>query len=122
MFGPSSSRNFSIRLPKKVRRKAMAGILTQKMIDSAILELDSFSFDEIKTKNAISTLHALSCQDDKTLIVVDSDSRLVYKSFNNLPRVKVLSAHYINPRDMLQHTKVVFIGKAFDVVQNNLSI
>lgn len=122
VFGPSSKRNFSIRLPKKVRRKAMAGILSQKMMNNAVCWLDVFSYEDIKTKNAVATLKALSCYEDKTLLIVNGDNSIVYKSFNNLPSVKVLPAQYVNPRDMLNYTKVIFLADALQVVENNLSI
>ena len=123
VFGPSSARNFSITLPKKVRRSALAWLVTKKLQVWAIMGLDSFSFEDIKTKNAISVLEKLSLNNEKVLVVTDNkDDVVLFKSFNNLPRTKVLLAEYLNPRDLLNHTKVLLIADSLKIIEKNVTI
>lgn len=122
VFWPSTARNFILNLPKKVRRKAIAGLMSIKMKNESVLGLDKFSFKELKTKNAVSVIDKLKLVDERVLVVVPEKDMTIAKSFNNIPRTKVLLASYMNPRDLLNHTKVVLVANAMEVLEKNLSI
>jgi ribosomal protein L4 len=47
-------------MPKKQRRKALFSALTIKVKDNAVLALDNYDYEEIKTKNAVETLKSLN--------------------------------------------------------------
>lgn len=121
-FGPSSERNFSITLPKKVRKMALAWLVTKKLQTGSILWLDAFSFADIKTKNAIGLLDKLMIWGDKVLVVTDTKDSILYKSFNNIPRTKVLLASYLNPRDLLNYTKILLIADSLNIIEKNVTL
>lgn len=122
VFGPSTARNFELDLPKKVRRKVVAGLLSNKMKEGVVVGLDKFSFDTIKTKNAVGVLDSLKLSDNKVLVVVSEKDELLIKSFHNIPKIKVLLASYMNPRDLLNHTNIILVANAMDVLEKNLAI
>lgn len=121
-FGPSAERNFAISLPKKARKSALAGLVTKKLQAWAVLWLDEFSFKDIKTKNAISILEKLSLGEEKVLVVTDKKDNVLAKSFNNIPRTKVLLADYLNPRDLLNHSKVLLVADALTIIEKNVTL
>ncbi len=55
-FGPRNDRNWSKKMPKKMRRKALFGILTKKLLDEELRGVESFDLSEIKTKEAYKAL------------------------------------------------------------------
>ena len=76
----------------------------------------------MKTKNAISTLSNLKLGEDKVLVVMESQNPIIRKSFSNLPNATVLLANYLNPRELLNHTKIVLVKDSLDIIQKNLAI
>jgi large subunit ribosomal protein L4 len=46
-------------MPKKQRRKALFSALTVKVKDNEVLALNSYDYNEIKTKNAIKVIENL---------------------------------------------------------------
>ena len=110
-FGPTSARNFEKIMTKKARKVAMNGIITMKAKDSAIcgLSLDKM---EPKTKEAASIIERIGLSNQKVLLVLDAKNEGIEKSFRNIAKVKYILVDYLNPRDVLNADKVVFLEKA----------
>ncbi len=115
-FGPRNERNFAKAMPKKQRRKALFAALTKKVKDGWILWLDTYSFKEVKTKNAFSVLEKLSISEKKTLVVHSEKDELIHKSFSNIPLVKTILVNYLNPKDLLTYNNVLFIGDSLEKI------
>jgi len=107
-FGPKP-RSYAMKLTKKMRLGALASALSDRAKDGNVLLLDRISFEEPKTKRAVSLLGRMEVADASTLVVVASSeyAREVKKSFTNLPRTKCLSCAGINAYDILKHDNVV---------------
>src|ERR1700735_5511988 len=58
--GPRNDKNFSRKINKKMKAKALYTILSRKMKDGEVLFVDSFTFKAPKTKEALSVLKNLS--------------------------------------------------------------
>jgi len=56
-------------------------------------------------------------ENEKVLIVVPEKNEIIYKSFRNIPGVKVLLANYINPYDLLTHKKVLFLKESLQKIE-----
>ena len=110
-FGPTSARNFEKMMTKKARKVAMNGTITMKAKDSAIcgLSLDKM---EPKTKEAASIIERIGLSNQKVLLVLDAKNEGIEKSFRNIAKVKYILVDYLNPRDVLNADKVVFLEKA----------
>ena len=110
-FGPTSARNFEKMMTKKARKVAMNGIITMKAKDSAICGL-SLNKMEPKTKEAASIIERIGLANQKVLLVLDAKNEGIEKSFRNIAKVKYILVDYLNPRDVLNADKVVFLEKA----------
>ena len=99
-FGPKP-RDYSYRLPRKVRRLALKSALSSKVFDSNIIIVDVLTFDEPRTKLMVETLELLNAG-KKTLVITAGNDVNVYKSARNIPGVKSLKADYINVFDVLK--------------------
>src|SRR5699024_10818565 len=60
VFGPTTSRNYKYKLPKKVRKSALKSALASKVKQDEIIVLDDLQFDAPKTKEALQVLEALN--------------------------------------------------------------
>ena len=110
-FGPTSARNFEKAMNKKARKVALNSIITLKAKENEICGL---ILPELapKTKDAIAILNALSLSGKKTLLVMKSKNDGIEKSFRNIQKVKYLLLDYLNPKDLLNAEKVVFLEDA----------
>ena len=59
-FGPRNERNYLLKINKKVRTKALASVLSKKLVDQEVIFVDSLSMDEPKTKEAKAIVAAIA--------------------------------------------------------------
>ncbi|MDR0860644.1 MAG: 50S ribosomal protein L4 [Candidatus Peribacteria bacterium] len=114
-FGPRGVENYSKTMTKKARRLALNGIITLKAQENALAGLALTSL-EPKTKEAIAILSALDLSGKKTLLVMKEKNEGIEKSFRNIQKVKYLLLDYLNPKDLLNAEKVVFLEDALNAL------
>lgn len=112
--GPRSNRNFSLSMPKKMRKASLRSALSFKASQEGLVALDSFDMSKISTKSALTTLKNI--QLDRSVLVVVHDSIETIKSYRNLPFVDVVDALYVSVFDVLKAKKVLFVGEALDKI------
>ena len=115
VFGPHP-RDYSIKLPKKVRRLALKSVLSDKVNNGEIVVLEALSFEEPKTKRIIEVLNALNVFGKALVVTADGDIN-VTKSARNIPGVKPLRADFINVYDLLAYDKLVITKDAVAKVE-----
>ncbi|HDZ90840.1 MAG: 50S ribosomal protein L4 [Deltaproteobacteria bacterium] len=99
-FGPSL-RDYSKKVPKKVRKAALRMALTDKLRNNLLIIIDDFSLPEIKTKNFVGTMRNFDVR--KALIVTKDKSENLEKSSRNVPFTKVMRHEGLNVYDILRH-------------------
>lgn len=110
VFGPKP-RDYSYRLPRKVRRLAMKSALSSKVLDNNIIVVDELKFDEPKTRLMVETLQSLN-SGKKTLVVTADGDANVTKSARNIPGVKPLRVDFINVYDLLKYDTLLITRDA----------
>ena len=115
-FGPRWERNFTKWMNKKAKKLALAGMITIKAKESALLGLDKFDFTTPKTKDAIQLLKNIGVENAKVLVVLNEKTENTTKSLNNIPSVKYVSVGYLNPFDVLSADKIVFEKAALEAI------
>jgi large subunit ribosomal protein L4 len=100
VFGPHP-RSYEQRLPRRMKRLALRGALTAKFTDDAIRVVDAFSLEQIRTRDLVGILDALSATGRVLLVAPGRDEKLVLSS-RNLPRVEVILADSLNVVDLLK--------------------
>ena len=116
--GPRNDKNFSRKINRKTKTKALFTILSKKFKDGEILFVDTFSFTAPKTKEAKDVLVSLAKvsnvkdllmkRKNSTYIAMSSKNVPVEKSFSNLGNVLVDEIRNINPVDLMKYKYVVF--------------
>jgi large subunit ribosomal protein L4 len=114
-FGPKP-RDYSYKLPQKVRRLALKSALSSKALDNKIIVVDEFNFDQPKTKVMVQALEALKVG-RKTLLVTADGNVNVVKSARNIEGIKPMRADFINVYDILKHDTLLMTKDAVAMVE-----
>lgn len=118
VFGPHP-REFAARLPQKMRRKALLGLLTDKVKTgnfSIITDADKFSG---KTKEVALFLSKTGLQDKSVLMVTGEKVDNLIRGARNLEKVAVRPMKNLSAVELLQHDHVVFTQDALDQLTKN---
>jgi large subunit ribosomal protein L4 len=121
-FGPRNDKDYSKKINKKQRVKALLTVLSRKFADSNVLFVDAMSFDAIKTKTAATALSALagikgfeklgSKKPTTALLVIPTHNEVLEKSFANLPGVTVMLAADLNALIAMSFHTIVVVDPA----------
>lgn len=114
-FGPRP-RDYSYRLPRKVRKLAMKSALSSKVLENNIIVVDQLNFDEPRTKQMVATLQALNSSKKTLVVTADGDANIT-KSARNIPGVKPLRVDYINVYDLLKYDTLLITRDAVAKVE-----
>jgi large subunit ribosomal protein L4 len=111
VFGPKP-RDYSKKLPKKVKRLALCSALSSKVIDNSLIVVDQISFEQPKTKEMVKLLEALKIDKKALLVVENNDDNNVLVSARNIQGVLTSRADALNVIDLLKYDFVVFTKAA----------
>jgi large subunit ribosomal protein L4 len=120
--GPQNEKDYSVKINKKVRAKALATVLSKKFVDTEIIFIDSLSLTEPKTAQGKVILGAIAKgtgqlslatkRKNAALLVLPTRNEVVEKSFRNFGNIEVMQAKDINPVDLLTYKYVVMTEPA----------
>jgi len=113
-FGPTKERNFSKKINKKMKRKALFMALTSKAKDKELVLIDNLELTEGKTKKMTQVLESLSKKIKKefnkgTLIVLPEKDEKISRASRNIPKIKVIRADNLNVLSVLSHQYLMIL-------------
>jgi len=106
VFGPTP-RTYSVGINKKVKKIARRSALSYKAMDSNIVIVENFSFEEPKTKKMAEILNALDLGNTKVLLLTAANEANIYSSAQNLHKLAVKDSVTFSTYDVLWAEKVV---------------
>ena len=109
-FGPRP-RDFSYKLPKKVKRLAIKSILSLKNQQDEIKVVEDFSIASGKTKDLVKILKALVTE-KRTVIILGDDDVLIKRAGRNIPWLSFLSYNRLRAHDLFYGKQLLFLEKA----------
>ncbi len=115
-FGPRNTTDYSKDMPKKMKKLALAGVLTIKARNEQLVGLVDNALGVIKTKEALVMLQNIGLANKKTLVVMPEKDANIEKSMRNIPSVKTILASYLNPVDLLQYDKVLVMEGSLEKI------
>lgn len=115
-------RDYTLDMPKKMRRTALRSALSAKANDANIIILDELRLAEPKTKLMAAALDAITNADSVLILYPEKSMEFdtVVRATNNIPYAKLMLAGYLNIRDLLSFDKVIIPLAALDVITANL--
>lgn len=112
-FGPKP-RDFSLVLPKKMKKQALFAALSGKLKDGEIKFVSGLATITPKTKEMAGVLKGLSLdgKNKKVLLVTDKDTEVITRSVRNLDGVSFTAVSRLNTYDVLNHGTVVMMKES----------
>jgi len=117
IFGPKP-RDYSYKLPKKVRKLGMRMALSTRFSENNMLILDGFDLADIKTKQFIEVMKKLNIENG--LIVIPGKNENLEKSSRNVQGYKVIQADGLNVYDILLHRRLVLLQPCLGQLEERL--
>lgn len=117
--GPRNTKDYSVKLNRKVKAKALACVLSKKAEAAEVILVDSLPFTEPKTATAKTILKALAAgagqemlakkRKNAALLLLPNRQSEVEKSFRNFGNIEVAQAKDVNPVELLTYKYVVVV-------------
>ncbi len=118
VFGPVP-RDYSYKVPKKVRRGALRSAILLKAQDGKLRVVDKFEVPEAKTREFVKIQKGLSAQD--ALFVIKERDEALERSSRNVPGVKVLVVEGLNVYDIMRYDTLVITREALEKLEGVLA-
>mgnify|MGYP005813044653 CR=1 FL=1 len=123
-FGPLKERNFSLKINKKMKDKALKMALSLRAKENKIFVLEKdLNFENNKTKEAQKFLtNFFKDQPKPKLLIVDSfQNEETAKALNNLPKTKWLKIENLNILDLINYESLMISQKSIEKLTKNLN-
>jgi len=112
IFGPKP-RDYSYRLPRKVKRLAMRSILSQKQREDRLMVVEDFTVESGKTRDLVRILRRIDPQPQgRTVVVLSGEDRMLKRAGRNLPDVDILSYNRLSAHELFYSSKLILLEKA----------
>ncbi len=111
-------RDYTMRIPKKIRRLALLSVLSDKAGRGAITVIDACPrMDAPKSKVFSDFWRRVAKDREKCLLVLAQFDENVFKSVRNLPRLAVTTVGNLNTYDAVRVGRVVFTAEALQAFE-----
>jgi len=119
IFGPKP-RDYSYKLPKKVRRLALKMALSARHGEGNMVVVDSLGLEKIKTKDFVQVMK--NFQFDNCLVVTAGNDPVAAKSARNAVGYKVLPVAGLNVYDILKYPKLMLVKDSIAQIEERLQV
>lgn len=115
-FGPRNDRNYSLKINKKAKRKALFMALSDKLINKKIVILDKLELAEIKTKNFVGVIKKLPLKNSILVVLAKSDKNII-KSASNIPKITTINANSLNVLEVVKNNNILILQDGLKVIE-----
>lgn len=116
-FGPTKDKNYTKKINKKMKTKALYVVLAQKFRDGEILFVDNLAVKELKTKEAKDILENLSKikgyedilakKNNSTYLALGEKNKDLERVFSNFGNIFINEVRNLNPLDILKYKYLI---------------
>jgi large subunit ribosomal protein L4 len=124
VFGPTNEKIYGGKINKKMRRKALAMVLSAKAANNSLIILDSLEITQPKTKEMTQILESLkkinqNFESGKILIALPSYEKNAILASRNIPGVETAEAVKMNVLDLLNSKCLLMPASAIATIARN---
>lgn len=115
--GPRNDKDYSVKINRKAKAKALGIVLAKKNTDAEIIFVDALALAEPKATEGKNIIKALATgagqaelatkRKNAAMVILPSRNEAVEKSFRNFGNIEVKQAKDVNPVDLLTYKFVV---------------
>ncbi|MBX6350152.1 MAG: 50S ribosomal protein L4 [Clostridia bacterium] len=120
VFGPVP-RDHRLRLPRRMRRRALVGALSLRAGEGGVVVLRGLELDRPRTRRIAELVAKLPRQGRRLLLVTAGPDPNVYLSARNLPEVDVLPARDLHPYAVLRASDLAIAEDAIAEIEGVLA-
>lgn len=110
-FGPRP-RDYSYKLPRKMKRVAMMSILSMKNQEDNLIVVEDFAVASGKTREMNEILSAVAGDERAVLVFADDSDQLTRRAGRNIARMKYLTFNRLKAHDLFYGGTVVLTESA----------
>jgi large subunit ribosomal protein L4 len=122
--GPRKERILKKRIPKKMKRKALFMVLSQKARDNEIVLLDDLKLEKPKTKSMVKILENLKSKiknfKGSALIAIPKHEKNLILAARNIENVRIVEARNLNCLDLLSFKFLLMPKDSIDKIKETL--
>lgn len=116
--GPTGEQNYSLKISKKMKRKALFSALTSKLKNKEILVVEGLLKTKPKTKDFFAILKNLKLVDKKEipklLLVLPEKVESIVLASRNIKNLEILRAGDLNTYQVLNNQKIIFLPESIN--------
>ena len=121
VFGPTNEKVYGGKINKKMRRKALAMVLSAKLADNSLIMMDKLVVDQPKTKEMVMILANIrksveTFKSGTILIALPGYEKTVILASRNIDGVETIEAAKLNVLDLLNTKYLLMPVKAIDSI------
>jgi large subunit ribosomal protein L4 len=119
--GPRNDRIFEREIPKKMRRKALFMVLSEKAQVKQLIILDKIEMENAKTKVMAKTLKLLPCKEQSTLIALPNYDKKIFLASRNIKKTEIDDARNLNVLDLLNHKYLLITKESIKTIEKTFA-
>lgn len=116
VFGPKP-RDYSVRMPKKKKLKALLSSLSVKAKENTIFVIEDLNLESPKTKKFSNILKSINLNNVKTLVSVEQIGKNLKLAGRNIPYVSLKRVDDINCLDVLSVDYILITKKGLEKLE-----
>lgn len=118
--GPTKERDYSVKINKKMRQKALFVVLSRRLKEGEVKVVDALAVKEGKTKDIITMLSSVLSNDMHALLIpAKEDIALLARAGRNIPDVKGLDPESLNVYDLLRYKHIIIDKRAIETIDRH---
>lgn len=110
IFGPRP-RDYSYKMPRKMKRLAMKSILSLKVKQEKIKVIEDFTVESGKTRDLTELLGGL-VKDESTILILKDDDKMLRRAGKNIPWLKFLTYNKLSAHTLFYGRNVLILETA----------
>lgn len=120
-FGPRNERNFSVRMPQKMKQAAFKLVLSNKAADNQIIVVDSLNTLDGKTKSWATAYTGLPTNNKGALVISEAKNDMVDRSVRNMEKQKYVPVEGVTIVDLVRYPVTIISQDALTALTNRLA-
>jgi len=119
--GPRNDRIFEREIPKKMRRKALLMVLSQKAQDKQLVVLDVLELANGKTKEMVRSMVKLPCANQATLVALPNYDKKIFLATRNIKKTSIEDARNLNVLQLLNHKYLLLTKESIKTIEKTFA-
>lgn len=119
--GPRNDRVLEREIPKKMRRKALFMVLSEKARSNDLIVMEKLESEKGKTKETVKVLAKLPSAKKSTLIALSGYDKKTFLSARNIAKTKVDDARNLNVLDLMNSKYLILTKDSIKTIENTFN-